>query len=92
MLMQNFVVGDLVVVREDITAEERQIFPHFVPEMEECVGHIYVVSDTYFTLGRCSTDQWAPDPSGWSWNELWCRPMHPVTEDELDLSAVFELV
>ena len=91
--MQQFAVGDIVVVREDLTAEEKSLFPHFVLEMEKYVGHMYSVTDNNgFHLRKCDADRYAPDPDGWGWHEAWCRPVKPEAEDELDFSAVFDLV
>ena len=91
--MQQFAVGDIVVVREDLTIDEKGFLPHFVPNMEKYVGHMYSVTDNNgFHLGKCDADRYAPDPDGWGWHEAWCRPAKPEAEDELDFSAVFDLV
>ena len=91
--MQQIAIGDIVVVREDLTAEEKNLFPRFIPEMEKYVGHMYVIADSGgFRLRKRDADRYAPDPAEWGWHPAWYRPVKPETEDELDFSAVFALV
>lgn len=92
--MNKFKDGDLVVVRSDLTADEKMEWPHFVLGMEPCSGHIYQVVGPYgFDLELCDEDPSAPDPTGWSWNELWCEPAFLMEDaEDVDMTMVFDLV
>ena len=91
--MNNFKDGDLVVVRSDLTMEEKNMFPHFVMQMESCCGHIYRVREKYgFDIERCEADSWAPDPSSYSWIAQWFATAFIEDEEGSDMSALWELV
>lgn len=91
--MSTFKDGDLVVVRNDLTLEEKRMFPQFTLTMEQSCGHVYRVDTTFgFDIKCCAEDPQAPDPSLYAWIEQWFAPAFIEDEEGADMSALWELV